>query len=105
MTAALQIIAVGIGTYLIRVSAIALAGRFGQPSPDVRATMRLIGPAVLAAIVADQLVVDESALTIRPSWLLSALIAGWVAWRWRSAGLTMGVGMLAVWLLQSAGLT
>ncbi len=101
MTAWLQIVLVGVGTYLIRVSAIAVAGRFPEPSDATRATMRLIGPAVLAAIVADQVLSGDDGLTVRASWLVAALIAGAVAHRWRSPGITMGVGMIVVWLLDA----
>lgn len=32
--------------------------------------------------------------------LIAALVAGVVAWRWRNTLLTIGVGMVALWLLQ-----
>ncbi|MGI9603734.1 MAG: AzlD domain-containing protein [Acidimicrobiales bacterium] len=87
----------GMGTYLIRVSAIALVGRGIVISPGVEATLRLIAPAVLAAIVADTLVLDGEGLNSRWEWYLAAALAGFVSWRWRSAGATMAVGMLALW--------
>ncbi len=101
MSVWLQIVLVGIGTYAIRVSAIALAGRFPEPSDATRATMRLIGPAVLAAIVADQRLLDDGAVDVRWTWLVAASIAGAVAYRWKSAGVTMAVGMAAVWCLDA----
>ncbi|MCB0970660.1 MAG: AzlD domain-containing protein [Acidimicrobiales bacterium] len=99
MSPALQVLLAGVGTYLIRVSAIALGGRAARPSPATEATLRLIGPAVLAAIVADRLVLVDGAPTLRWSWLVAAAVAAIVAWRWRSAGITMAAGMVAVWLL------
>lgn len=101
MSVWLQIALVGIGTYTIRVSAIALAGRFPEPSENTRATMRLIGPAILAAIVADQLLLDDGALDVRWTWLVAAGTAGIVAARWKSAGVTMAVGMAVVWCLDA----
>jgi branched-subunit amino acid transport protein len=103
MNAAVQIFAVGLGTYLIRVSAIALAGRFPEPSDSTRATMRLIAPAVLAAIVADRLFLDSGTVTVNSSWWIAAVVAAAVARRWRSAGITMAVGMAAVWTLDAVG--
>lgn len=101
MSAWLQVVIVGVGTYLIRASAIAVAGRLPEPSAATRDTMRPIAPAVLAAIVADQLVVSDQRLSVQLSWLVAAAVAGLVAHRWRSAGLTMSVGMVVVWLLDA----
>lgn len=100
MSVWLQIELVGIGTYAIRASAIAVAGRFPEPSDATRATMRLIGPAVLAAIVADQLALGEGAIDLRWTWLAAAA-AGGAAHRWKSAGITMAVGMAIVWCLDA----
>ena len=97
MSPALQVLLAGIGTYLIRVSAIALGGRMARPSPSSEATLRLIGPAVLAAIVADRLVLRDGAIDVRWSWWVAGVVAGAVAWRWRSAGITMAAGMAVVW--------
>jgi branched-subunit amino acid transport protein len=105
MNSAAQILAVGVGTYLTRVSAIALAGRFPAPSDATRATMRLIAPAVLAAIVADRLFIDGGTLAVQWSWWIAAIVAAGVAYRWRSAGITMAIGMIAVWTLDAVGLS
>jgi branched-subunit amino acid transport protein len=104
VSAVAQILLVGVGTYLIRVSAIALVGRFPEPSDSTRATMRLIGPAVLAAIVADRLFIQNGSVSVHWSWWTAAIIAAGVAYRWRSAGITMGIGMIAVWTLNATGL-
>ncbi len=101
MSAWLQIVLVGVGTYLIRVSAIAVAGRLPEPSAATRSTMRLIAPAVLAAIVADQLFVGGRAATAAWVWWIAAAAAGTVAYRWRSPGITMAVGVALVWLLDA----
>ena len=87
---------VGFGTYLFRASAM-LRPSSGEPSPLLTA----IPAAVLAAIVADQLLVGDRELDIRPSWLVAAVCAATVA-RWKgSAALTMGVGLVAVWALDA----
>jgi branched-subunit amino acid transport protein len=93
---ALQILLAGAGTYAIRVSAIALAG-LRRPSPATEATLRLIAPAVLAAIVADRLFLVDGDPTVQWDWWIAGVVAGLVAYRWRSAGITVLVGMVAVW--------
>lgn len=99
MSPALQIVLAGVGTYVIRLSFVGFAGRFASPSPRVESTLRLIAPAVLAAIVADRLFLVDGELGVRWEWWIAGLIAGLVAWRWRSAGLTMFSGMAIVWAL------
>ncbi|MEM8618928.1 MAG: AzlD domain-containing protein [Actinomycetota bacterium] len=102
MSAALQILAVGLGTYLLRVSAIAIVARSPETSDATQSTMRLIAPAVLAALLADQLFVRRGSVTLHWPWLIAAVVAGVVAYRWRSPGVTMLVGIAAAWLLDSA---
>lgn len=104
MSPFVQVLLVGAGTYLIRVSAIALAGRFPEPTDATRATMRLIGPAVVAAIVADRLFIQNGTAAVNWAWWIAAVIAAAVAFRWRSAGITMAIGMVAVWILDATGL-
>lgn len=101
MSPALQIVLAGVGTYLIRLSAIGLAGRLGAPSANVEATLRLIAPAVLAAIVADRLFLVDGDFDVHWEWWVAAVVAAVVAWKWRSAGITMLGGMATVWLIAS----
>ncbi len=89
----------GVGTFLIRVSVISLVGRGVTVSPPVEATLRLIAPAVLAAIVADTLVLDGDGLNTEWTWFVAGAVAAGVSWRWRSAGATMVAGMATLWLL------
>ncbi|MGB3829787.1 MAG: AzlD domain-containing protein [Ornithinimicrobium sp.] len=96
-----QIILAGVGTYLLRLSFIGLSSRLGAPSPQTEATLRLIAPAVLAAIVANQLFVSDGGWVARWDWWIAGVVAGLVAWRWQSAGLTMLVGMIVVWVLDA----
>ena len=98
MSPAVQVLLVGVGTYLIRLSAIVAAGRLPPPAPSTVATLRLIAPAVLAAIVADQLVVSDGGIEVEASWIVAAVLAGLAAWRWRSAAITMGLGLAVVWI-------
>jgi len=70
-----------------------------------RRGLRLVAPAVLAAIIAPQVLIppgtDSPAFSPR---LLAAGMAAVVGWRTRSMWLSIGVGMVALWLLQAAGL-
>lgn len=101
MSPLLQIILAGVGTYLLRLSFIGASGWLGTPSARTEATLRLIAPAVLAAIVANQLFVAERGWVVQWDWWIAGVVAGFVAWRWKSTGLTMVVGMVAVWVLDA----
>lgn len=103
MSPLLQIVLAGIGTYLIRLSAIALAGRFPPPGPSTEATLRFIAPATLAALVVNSLLLDDGSFTVRVEWWLAAVVVAAVTWRWKSAGLAIAAGMFAVWLLTTIG--
>lgn len=96
-----QILIAGVGTYLLRLSFIGLSTRLGTPSPRTEATLGLIAPAVLAAIIADQLFVADRALVVQWDWWVAGVVAGLVAWRWRSAGITMVAGLACVWVLDA----
>ena len=99
MSALAQFLLAGIGTYAIRVSAIVVAGRRPPPSERTTAVLRLIAPAVLAAIVANSIFLDRGAWTVRLDWWVAGVVAGLAAIRWRSAGITMAGGMVAVWVV------
>ncbi len=101
MSPLLQILLAGLGTYLLRLSFIGLSSRLGTPSPRTEEVLRLIGPAVLAAIVADQLFVGERTWILQWDWWIAGVLAGLIAWRWKSAGLTMVTGMVIVWVLDA----
>ena len=97
MSPLLIFVIAGVGTYIIRVSAIAMLGRGVEVSPTVEATLRLIAPAVLAAIVADTLVLDGDGFNTEWTWYVAAAAAAFVSWRWRSAGLAMVAGLAVLW--------
>lgn len=96
------ILSLGIVTYAIRLSFLILPPRVALPR-KIRDALGLVPPAVLAALIAPEL--------LRPggAWDLSAhngrLIAGGVAvliaWRTKSALATVGTGMAALWVLQA----
>jgi branched-subunit amino acid transport protein len=98
-----QFVLAGIGTYLIRLSAIALVGYGVAIPPRVERTLRLIAPAVLGAIIANSLLLDHGQLNARVSWYAGTLAAIAVARRFRSAAWAMAAAMAVVWMLQRAG--
>ena len=96
----LIIIFVGMGTYLTRLSFIGIFGNREIPT-YVERPLRLVAPAVLAAIAIPELVAPEGEVffSFDNLRLLAGLIAIVVAWRTRSIGWTIGVGMGSLWLL------
>jgi len=97
----LVIVAMGVGTYVLRVSFIVLFGRFETVPPRVENALRFVPPAVLAALVVPGLVSLDGSFAVQfdPAQLLAGVLAGVVAWRTESMLATIGVGMGALWLL------
>jgi branched-subunit amino acid transport protein len=98
----LIVIAMGIVTFGIRLTPIVLLGRIEIPLIVQRA-LRFVPPAVLTAIIVPELLyrngeIDVSLTNVR---LLAGLIAIVVAWRTKNALITIGAGMIALWVLQS----
>ena len=100
MTTWLIILCMGVVTYAIRLSLIALMGRMDVP-PLVQRALRFVPPAVLSAIALPELVspggtLDLSLGNVR---LLAGLLAALVAWRTKNVLITIAVGMAALWVL------
>lgn len=102
MTIWLIIILGGILTYLIRLSFILLFGQLEMPDL-VRRALRFIPPAVLSAIIFPELFIRSGSIdfTFGNLRLWAGLLAALVAWRTRSALLTILAGMGTLWLLQT----
>jgi branched-subunit amino acid transport protein len=98
----LVILVGGLLTFLIRLSFILLIGQ-RQIAPWLRRGLRFVPTAVLTAIILPELLVQNGHLDVSLSnaRLLAGLLAGLVAWRTRSAVLTILAGMVALWVLQS----
>ncbi len=97
----ITIILMGVVTYCLRLSLIALLGRFEVP-PLVSRGLRFVPPAVLSAIILPELVEPAGKLNLSLGniRLLAGLLAMLVAWRTRNVLLTVGAGMLGLWILQ-----
>lgn len=98
----LVVVGMGVVTFVLRLSFIALLSRIEMPEVLQRA-LPLSPAAVLSALIVSALVHEEGALAISAGneRLLAGAIAAVVAWRTRSAVLTIGVGMAVLWLLQA----
>lgn len=70
-----------------------------------RRGLRLVAPAVLAAILAPQVLIPpgSTGLTLSPR-LPAVAVAAIIAWRSRNLWLTIGGGMLVLWALQAIGI-
>lgn len=97
----LVMIAGGLLTYAMRLVFIVLLGRIAMP-PLLQRALRYVPPAVLMAIVFPELLIRDGslALDLGNLRLLAGVLAGLVAWRTRSALLTIAVGMVTLWVLQ-----
>jgi branched-subunit amino acid transport protein len=102
MTLWIVIVLMGVVTYGLRLSLIALLGRFEVP-PFISRGLRFVPPAVLSAIILPELVQPSGQLNLSLGnvRLLAGLLAMLVAWRTRNVLLTVGAGMVGLWILQS----
>ncbi len=95
------IIAGGILTFLIRLSFIAIFGKKEMPAL-LRRGLRFVPPAVLSAIIFQQVFYSSSQINLSPTnpRLLASLVAVLVAWRTRNTFIVILAGMIAILLLQ-----
>ena len=95
-------IAVGILTYLTRLSFILLLDKW-QPPEIVTRALRYVPVAVLTAIIVPELVVVDNALdfSLGNARMLAGIVAILVAWRTKSALWTIAVGFAAFLLLNA----
>lgn len=97
----LAMIGLGVLTFLIRFSFIALLERWQAP-PIVQRALRFVPVAVLTAIIVPELVMSHGVLntTLLNPRLLAGMVAVLVAWKTKNVILTIVVGMIVFWLLQ-----
>jgi len=93
--------AIGIGTWVLRISFLALLGRVDQVPPTVARILRFIPAAVLAALVLPALTHATGEFDLTTDRFAAGLVAGLVAWRTRNVLATIAVGMGCLWLLQA----
>lgn len=83
----------GAGTYAMRASFLAAAGRLAEVPPWANRILRQIPPAVLAAIILPSLVRPEGTVDLLQPRLAAGLLAALVAWKTRSVALTLALGI------------
>ncbi|MHC8407462.1 AzlD domain-containing protein [Pseudomonas sp. TMB3-21] len=91
-------LAVGIGTFVMRLSFVELYGRFRMPTLLSRALV-YVPASVLAALVLPAVVYPggQGGIVFENPQIPAAIIAAWVAWKTRSTVLTLVAGMAALW--------
>ncbi len=101
MTLWLTLALMGLVTYALRLSFIALLERWEIP-PLLRRGLRFVPPAVLSAIIFPEVLQPGGALDLSANnaRLFAGLLAALVAWRTKNVTLTIVAGMGALWLWQ-----
>jgi branched-subunit amino acid transport protein len=91
----IAIVAVGLGTYAIRGSFLLVAHRVAEIPPRWRTPLRMIPPAVLAALTAPALLRPDGPFVPLGPRALAGFVAAVVAWWTRSILATILVGLAA----------
>lgn len=99
MIAWVVVLIAGIATFLIRFSFIALFGRVSVPAPLER-SLKYIAPSVLAALAVPAIIAPDGSIDPLSVFVPAAILGGLAAWRTRSIGAAIVVGMPALWLFQ-----
>lgn len=102
MSSLFIILAIGLVTYLSRLSFIALFATRGVPR-WLETPLKYVAPAILAALVAPAVFAPEGPIDVtggNPRFF-AGLVAVAVAWQTRSVVWTIAAGMVALWLLQA----
>jgi branched-subunit amino acid transport protein len=94
---------IGLGTWLIRLSFLALLGRVAEVPPALGRVLRFIPAAVLAALVLPALTHATGELNLATERFVAGALAAVVAWRTKNVLATITVGMAALWILQALG--
>jgi branched-subunit amino acid transport protein len=91
-------LAVGTGTFVMRLSFVELYGRWRIPTLLSRALV-YVPASVLAALVLPAVVYPQGhgEFAFDNPQIPAAIIAAWIAWKTRSTVLTLAVGMAALW--------
>ena len=102
LTLWLLVIAIAVGTFLLRLSFIHFSDRMTLP-PLVQRALRFVPPAVLAALILPALLRSGGSIDLtlaNPRWI-AGLLAAVIAWRTHNVLLTLATGMGTLWLLQA----
>ena len=95
------VVAMGVVTFAIRVSFIALFGRFDEIPPRVQRALYYVPAAVLAALVLPSIVpLGTDAGGLPADKLLAGGVAAAVAWRTDRVVATLAAGMATLWIVR-----
>lgn len=96
-------VVVGLVTLAFRLSFVEAFASAEDVPPNVRAALRYVPPAVLAALVLPAFLLVDGSLAVGPGndRLLAGSVAALVAWRTGSVLGTLVVGMVVLYLLRS----
>lgn len=89
----------GLGTFLLRLSFLALVRGDSLPDGAARA-LRLVPAAALAALAAPSVFPAAELAAGDPARPLAAAAAALIAWRTRNMFATLAAGMAVLWLLR-----
>jgi len=91
-------LAIGVGTFAIRLSFVELYGRWRIPDLLNRALL-YVPASVLAALALPAVVYPNghNEFVLSNPQIPAAIVAAWVAWKTRNTILTLAVGMAALW--------
>ena len=89
-------------TYSARLLIMAWLGHGTLPD-GMQGALKYVPPSVLAAIIFPALLMPQGTLNVSPGnlRLMAGIVAALVAWRTRNVLLSIGVGMVLLWLLQA----
>lgn len=96
------IVVAGVGTFLIRYSFLGMVSDRTEIPPLLQTALTMVPAAVMAALVAPALLRRGGTIDVTPDnlRLIAGIVAGVAAWKAKSMLATIGVGMVALWLLQ-----
>ena len=97
----LVMVVAGLGTYSLRLSFLALAGRGGGMPLAAQRALRLVPAAVLAALITPAVLRAGGDIDLWNARVAAAALAALVAVRTRNVAATLAVGMAALWLLDA----
>ncbi len=102
MSTWLIIVAIGLLTFVTRLSFIFVFGRRGVP-PRIRQALRFVPPAVLTALILPELLLPTGLVDISfgNERLIAGILASIVAWRTKNVIATILVGMAALIVLMT----
>lgn len=102
MTIFLMIVGMGLVTFCLRLSFLALSGRWQLPLLLQRA-LYFVPVAILVALIVPDLIFIAGSydLSLSNGRVIAAVVAALVAWRFKNVLLTLGVGMGLLYAFQA----